>query len=150
MFFYIDGLPLEKYIEHFFQQVILADVQAQILQQNGWIEFQKSMKNADDFDMAEGSGQAAYLGLREVKISFYVEPVCPGLLQRIKRLYGYLFGRPSAPARQMCRIVPGSKFARSAFMLTLTVSRSADGDFKVKTEPGIDQCGGVYVSDIMA
>lgn len=144
-----DGLPFKTYMDHFLQEMVLADAQAQILQQTGWIEFKKSIKKKEGIDITEGLGQMEYLGLRDITLSFCVEPVQPGLWQRIKRLIRYLFGRQEAPAQQICRLVPHHERVKSSFMVSLTVGRSKDGAYTLKTEPESNRLGGVYVSGIL-
>lgn len=147
-----DGIPLQKFIDHFIQEMVRADAQAQALQQTGWIEFQKALEKTEDIDITGGIGELAYLGLREFKISFYVEPLRPGLWRRLQRIVRYLLGTPGAPARQVCRIVSGTPKGVSAFQITITVARAEDGSLSVKTEPQSDQLeasGEIYVADIL-
>jgi hypothetical protein len=146
-----DIIPLQKFIEHFVQEMVRADAQAQALQQTGWIEFQRSMGKTDGIDITGGMGEIAYLGLREAKISFYVEPVRPGLWQRLKRVVRYILGYSSAPARQDCRLVFGARGVLSAFQVIITVARAEDGSFTVKSEPQSEQLkssGEINVTDI--
>jgi hypothetical protein len=144
-----EGIPFNVFLDHFLKEVIKIDAQAQLLQQTGWIEFQKSLKKIDKIDITEGVGQLEYLGLREIKISFFVEPIQPGFWQRLKRFIRYLLGKPSAPAKQACRLVSGSIVPVSAFQVSLTIFRSEDGNFSVKYEPETEQLGGIYVANII-
>lgn len=147
-----DGIPLQKFIEHFFQEIICADAQAQVLQETGWNEFQKSVKITEGIDIAGGIGELAHLGLREVKMSFYVEPVRPGLWQRTRRITRYLLGRPIPPERQVFHLASDAKRNVAAFQITITVARAADGSFSVESSPPTEQlksAGEVYVTDII-
>ena len=137
------------FIEHFVREMVRADAHAQVLQQTGWAEFQRSMKKPGGIDIAGGVGELAYLGLREVKISFYVEPVQPGFWQRLKRVGLYLLGRQSAPAMQVCRLASDAIESVAPFQITLTVARAADGGFTVKSEH-LKSSGEVYVTDILS
>lgn len=148
-----EGIGLPKFIEHLVQEMVRADAQAQTLQHTGWIELQRALKNAAPIDITGGLGELAYLGLREFKLSFAVEPVRPGLWQRLKRVVPYLLGTPGAPAYQVCRLVSGTPQKGSAFLITITVARAEDGSFSVRSEPPPEQwesSGAVYVSDILA
>lgn len=148
-----DGIPLPTFVEHFIREMVRADAQAQMLQQAGWSDFQRSMEKAEGVDITGGMGELSYLGLREVKISFFVEPVRPGFWQRLKRVVRHLLGTPAAAAKQVCRLVPGTQAGVSAFRITLTVARLDDGTFSVKSESRtapLESSGGVYVTDILS
>jgi len=143
-----DKISLHKFIEHLLQEAVRSDAQAQILQQTGWMEFRKAVGGREGIDIAEGMGKLEYLGLREIKVSFVVEPVQPGFWSRVKYLFRYLLGKPAPPAIRLCRLVSGTPVAESAFSVSITVSRSADGTYAVATDPGKEDLGGVYVADI--
>lgn len=144
----LDGLPIQEFIKHFLQEMVCADAQAQILQQTGWIEFRRSIDKLEGIDLTEGVGQLEYLSLREIKMTFYVEPIQPGFWNRMKKSFRFLLGKPETPAKLFCRLVPGVPGIKSAFAMTLTVSRTEDGSFSAKSEPEIEKLGGVYVADI--
>lgn len=144
-----NSVPLQQFMEQLLRDIVRADMQAQVLQHSGWLEMARSVGKRAGVDLAEGVRQANHLGVSEIKLSFYVEPVLPGMWQRIKTLTRRMLRKKRVPpARLLCRLSPDSADRRSAFQVTVTVARTAAGDLSLHCEPGADELGGVYVADI--
>lgn len=137
-----DGLPFSKFVEHMMQEVIRADAEMQLLQRSGWIGLNKG------FPLAEGLDHLEFLGLNEVRLTFWAEPVQPGLWGRFKRWRKSLLGRPEPAAKSLYRLMPEELEGKTGFKISITVSRGQDRIFKVESEPASDKLGGVYVSNL--
>ncbi len=137
-----EGLPFSKFIEHLTQEVIRADAEMQLLQRSGWIGLNKG------FPLAEGLDHLEFLGLNEVRMTFLVEPVLPGLWERFKRWLKSLWGTSEPPARLLYRLMPGEIADKTGFKVSISVKRGSDGVYKVGSEPSADNLGGVHVSNL--
>jgi len=146
----IEGVPLSEFIGHVLRETVRADAEAQLFQQAGWREFHRSFRESGGIDVTAGIPRNAYLGLRELKLSFYVEPIREGCWAQIGRFFRRLLGRRGPPARRDCRLVIGPAAAGTAFLVTVTAGRGEDGGFAVRTDPDMGELEGVYVDNIIA
>lgn len=137
-----EGVPFKKFIEHLMQEVIRADAEMQLLQRSGWIGLNKG------FPLAEGLDINEFLGLNEVKMTFWVEFVQQGMWVCFKRWLRSLLGKPEPAARGLYRLMPGELGDKAGFKVSISVSRGADRAYKIESGPAADKLGGVYVSDL--
>ena len=144
------SMELDEFVDRLMREVIHADAQAQILQQKGWIDFQRFKETKEGFDLTEGIGQMEYLGLREVRLTFAVEPVQPGFWGRLKWCIRYIAGEDVAPAITPCRLVKREPAAKLGFTVTVIIGRSLDGRFTARIDPIDEKSGGVYVHNVPA
>jgi hypothetical protein len=142
--------PLEVFLQHLMQEVVVADAQAQILQQTGWVDFHKAIADKEGVDLSEGFGQLEYLGLREVTLTFWVEPVRPGCGARLKAFFSLLFGKPRAPMTQLFRLIPESSADKPGLKFTVTIGRTPDGRFTIQSEPAPDKKEDMHVANLFA
>lgn len=139
-----EGIPFKKFIEHLMQEVIRADAEMQLLQRSGWIGLNKG------FPLAEGLDINEFLGLNEVKMTFWVELAGQGMWVRFKRWLKSLLGKPELAAKGLYRLMPGELGGKSGFKVSISVSRGTDRTYKIESEPAADKLGGVYVTDIFS
>jgi len=142
--------PLDVLLQHMMQEVVIADAQAQILQQTGWIEIRKAIAGKEGIDLSEGLGQLAYLGLREVTLTFRVGPVQMSCWARLKGFAGSLLGKSSAPEKRTFRLIPEGSADKPGLTITVTICRTPDGRYAIRSEPAGDKMEDMYVTDLSA
>lgn len=136
----IEGVPLQKLVEHLLQQAITADAEIQLLQRKGWMDMNQGRP------LVEGMDHLEYLGLQELRFDFRLAPIKPGLWERIRRATRYVLGRPE-PAATLHVIAPAPGIA--GFNVTVTISRR-DNRFSAELSRDAESAGDIYVSSLPA
>ena len=144
------GIPFSDFLSHIFKETIRADAEMQLLQRQAWIELNKELRLAQGLNLGEGLGQLEYLGLNEVRLTFWAEPVRPGFWSRLKRWVRSLLGKPEPVAKLMYDISSGLRAEKSGFNIAVTVSRGQDKKYTIKSEPDEKELGDVYVTRLVA
>lgn len=128
-------------MEHLTQQAIVADAEMQMLQRKGWMDMNQGSP------LFEGLDHLEYLGVKELRFTFRVEPSKPGIWARIKKSYRCLFGKPE-PVATLYSVAPNSQ-RETGFTVMLTVSRTGT-KFEADATPNIEEKGEIYVTSLPA
>lgn len=135
----IDGITLHELMAHLTKQSIIADAEMQLCQRKGWTEISHGSP------LFEGLDHLGYLGLHELRFSFWVEPIKPGLWVRVKKSFRYLLGRPE-PVATFYPILLSSP-GKAGFNVTVIVRRK-DEQFVAETTHDSKDTGEIYVTGL--
>ena len=139
------GLPLGKFLQNLVAEVIEADAEMQLLQRNAWRELNSG------YPLAEGLDRLENLGVKEVSLTFRIEPTRSGFLSRLKAASRHLLGKPQPVATRHITLV--EKLAGvdvSGFEVTVTVSRDKNSAFRSDTRSQNGSMQDVSVSHIFS
>jgi hypothetical protein len=134
-------MTLRQLIEHCVQQAAVADAEMQLLQRSAWRSFDKG------FPLAEGLDHLEFLGLTELRLAFWVQPLRP---KWYIRLYRWIFKLRETEklSFRLCR--SPEEVTAGAIQLVLTISRGKGGKTRVSTEPELQDWEEIHVAGINA
>lgn len=139
-----DYLPFKSFLLHLAQEVIRADAEMQLLQRRAWLDLNQG------FPLMEGLDHLSYLGLREVRMTFWLEAIAPSRWGRLKERVLIFFGKGGALSRRLYRFGSGPKEGGEGFGVTVTLGRDKTGRVAARSEPAADSLQDVYVADQVA
>lgn len=138
------GMPFEKFLGHFAQEIIIADAEMQLLQRQGWTELNQG------FPLVEGLDHLDYLGLTEVKMRFWLIPVKPGIWFRLRNLILSLCGMSVHTFKKIYRLNCRREAGKAGLEIIITIGRDKKENMNIQSKPATEDMEGYYVPDLFS